>query len=165
MGTSSRDEEFREAYPDLFGHAYRTAFRITGNRAVAQDLAQEALTRAYIHWTRLDHRRVGWILTTTARLAIDRWRKEERRPNPDRDPGPGAVDVAAAERLDLVRALAKLPRRQREVAVLRYLEDWPERDVAAALGCSVGSVKRHAVRALAALRAELASPTLATEAL
>ena len=161
----SRDEEFREAYAELFSHAYRTAFRISGDRGASQDLAQEALTRAYVHWARLGDRRVGWVVTTTSRLAIDRWRREQRWAGAAPSSAAIASDTATADRLDLMRLLARLPRRQREVAVLRYLEDWPERDVAEALGCSVGSVKRHAARALAAMRVQLELPSLATEAL
>lgn len=160
-----RDAEFREAYPLLFGHAYRTAFRITGDRSTSQELAQEALTRVYLRWSRLDDRRVGWVVTTTTRLAIDQWRKTQRGPASVPAPVSPVVDAVAVDRLDLVRVLAGLPRRQREVAVLRYLEDWSEREVAAALGCSVGSVKRHAARALAALRVELELPPLAAEAM
>jgi DNA-directed RNA polymerase specialized sigma24 family protein len=51
--------------------------------------------------------------------------------------------------------LRGLSRRQREVVALRYLADLPETDVARALGCSVGTVKQHASRGLAALRAAL----------
>ena len=55
--------------------------------------------------------------------------------------------------------LRRLSRRQREVVAMRYLADLPEAEVAAALGCSVGTVKQHASRGLAALRAALADPT------
>ena len=94
------------------------------------------------------------MVTTVVRLAIGRWRKESRaRVAVGRvDP---AMDALVSERLDLVRLLAALPRRQREVAVLRYLDDRSEREVAATLGCSVGSVKRHAFRAVTALRTVL----------
>lgn len=52
----------------------------------------------------------------------------------------------------LVRALLTLPPRQRAVLVLRYLDDLPESEVARALGCSVGTVKSQASRALSRLR-------------
>jgi len=58
-------------------------------------------------------------------------------------------------RMELVTHLARLPRRQREVVVLRYLADLPEAAVAEALGCSVGTVKRHASRGLGSLRLAL----------
>jgi RNA polymerase sigma factor (sigma-70 family) len=159
-----RDEAFIEAYPALFLRASQAAFRVTGDAGVAEELAQETMIRAYTRWSRLDDRRVGWVVTTAVRLAIDRWRREQRRPRRVvSDPIP-ELDAVAAQRVDLVRSLAALPRRQREVAVLRYLEDQPEREVAQMLGCSVGSVKRHAARASAALRAALEPPAPITEA-
>ena len=60
------------------------------------------------------------------------------------------MDERLGERGDLVVALRKLPRRQREVVVLRYLADFSEADVAVALGCSVGAVKSQASRGLSA---------------
>jgi RNA polymerase sigma factor (sigma-70 family) len=65
------------------------------------------------------------------------------------------VDERLGERGDLVAALRRLPRRQREVVVLRYLADLSESDVAVALGCSVGSVKSNGSRGLSALRRDL----------
>jgi DNA-binding NarL/FixJ family response regulator len=64
-----------------------------------------------------------------------------RRPG---SPGRGRVDLWAA--------LGRLPRRQRAVVVLRYWDDLPEAEVARALGCSIGTVKSQASKALAKLR-------------
>lgn len=164
MAGYSRDDEFRDAYPALFAVAYQAAFRLCGDRPAAQDLAQEALARAYVHWPRLDERREGWVVATTVRLGIDRWRRQQREQRGAVAPVEVPVDSATADRIDMLRLLAKLPRRQREVAALRYLEDWSEREVAAALGCSVGSVKRHAARASAALRTALEPRAQTTEA-
>ncbi len=66
-----------------------------------------------------------------------------------------AVDEHFTERVDLAQALRRLPTRQRQVVVLRYLADWSEADVAAELGTSLGTVKRHASRGLAAMRQSL----------
>jgi RNA polymerase sigma-70 factor (sigma-E family) len=142
---------YEDAFPVLYRRAYQAAYRLTGDRGASEDLAQEALTRAYSRWSDLDHRREGWVVTTVVRLAIDRWRRERRRSRPP-DHQHAPIDSRAAERIDLTRLLAALPRRQREVAVLRYLEDRSEREVAESLGCSVGSVKRHASRATESLR-------------
>jgi RNA polymerase sigma factor (sigma-70 family) len=60
--------------------------------------------------------------------------------------------------MDLFPLLAALPRQQRAVVVLRYYEDLSEREIADALGCSPGAVKRHASRALSALRTRLGDP-------
>jgi RNA polymerase sigma factor (sigma-70 family) len=62
-----------------------------------------------------------------------------------------------AQRRQLVELLQALPKRQREVVALRYLADLSEAEVAAALGCSVGTVKQHASRGLASMRATLAA--------
>jgi RNA polymerase sigma factor (sigma-70 family) len=85
-------------------------------------------------------------------LAIDRSRRRARTAALDPPIATSSID----ERLDLQRALRALSKRQREVVVLRYLADLPEADVARALGCSVGSVKTHGSRGLAALRAAMA---------
>ena len=144
---------FEDSFDGLYRRAYQAAFRLTGDRDASEDLAQEALTRAYARWATLDDRREGWVVTTTVRLAIGRWRREGRPVRPATPTGAADLDATVAERLDLTRLLAALPRRQRQVAVLRYLEDRSEREVADLLGCSVGSVKRHASRAATALRA------------
>ena len=158
-----RDQAFSEAYPALFLRAYQASFKLCGDREVAEELAQEAMIRAYTRWSHLDERREGWVVTTTVRLTIDQWRRSSKRRSPAALPGAEEIDAEAAQRVDLLRLLADLPRRQREVAVLRYLEDRPEREVAELLGCSVGSVKRHASRATATLRAALEPSAPITE--
>ena len=156
MDSSGRDSEFREAFPRLHERAYQAAFRLLGDRAAAEDVAQEALTRAYVHWARLDERREGWVVTTAVNIVIDGFRRQRRwdafRTSRQATATDATVDDEQTQRIDLQRLLAALPRRQRQVAVLRYLEDRPVREVADLLGCSVGSVKRHASRAAAALR-------------
>lgn len=145
---------FAGAFGDLFGLAYRVAYRILGDRGDAEDVAQEACARAAVRWDRLAERPEGWVVRVAANLAIDRYRRR-RRPLPDPWTGFSVADADAAERLDLARALRRLPRRQRQVAVLRYLADWSEKDVARELGCSVGTVKSTGARALVALRRRL----------
>ena len=66
------------------------------------------------------------------------------------------------QRAELVEVLRSLSRRQREVVALRYLADLPEADVARALGCSIGTVKQHASRGLAALRVALGPPPISS---
>ncbi len=145
---------FIEAFPALWAAAYRVAFRLLGDRDDASDCAQEACARTYARWTRLARRGdpTPWAVRVSSNLAIDHWRRQQR-------PAPGAPAMAAsdliAERIDLHGALVSLPRRQREVIVLKYLADLREADVAAALGITIGSVKQHATRGLDALRARL----------
>jgi RNA polymerase sigma factor (sigma-70 family) len=156
MDRSRRDAEFREAFPLLHVRAYQAAFRLLGDQAAAEDVAQEALTRAYVHWPRLDERREGWVVTTAVNIVLDGFRRDRRWRRFHADTAatlPTTVDDPdQGQRIDLQRLLAALPRRQRQVAVLRYLEDRPVKEVADLLGCSTGTVKRHAARAANALR-------------
>jgi RNA polymerase sigma-70 factor (sigma-E family) len=145
---------FELAFADLYRLAYRVAFRILGDRAEAEDVAQEALARAALRWSRLHERPEGWVCRVASNQAIDRYRRRRRQPQIPLGPV-GVVDERLGERGDLVAALRKLPRRQRQVVVLRYLADFSEADVAVALGCSVGAVKSQASRGLASLRRHL----------
>ncbi len=145
---------FEEAFPDLYRLAYRVSFRVLGDRGDAEDVAQEALARAHLRWSRLRERPEGWIVTVATNLSIDRHRRRRRLSSLVQEPLV-LVDIHQSERIDLARALRRLPRRQREVVVLRYLADWSESDVAAALGISAGAVKSHASRGLTTLRHHL----------
>ena len=145
-------------FDTTFAAAYRAAFRLLGERQDALECAQEALTRAYPKWERLAREGdpLPWVVRVAVNLATDRWRKgkfadryvAQRRA----DEQSAAADAGLVDRLTLHRALATLPRRQREVVLMRYLADLSEATVAAALDISVGSVKQHAARGLAALR-------------
>ena len=150
------DGGFDDMFPELFRAAYKVAFRLLGSREDAADCAQEACARACADWAKLA--RAGsplpWVVRVSSNLAIDRWRRSRRARAHEAafvaatlDPGP--------DRVDLYRALDALPRRQREVVVLRYLADLPEAEVAEVIGCSLGTVKSNASRARAALRAVL----------
>jgi RNA polymerase sigma factor (sigma-70 family) len=152
--TRSGAPSFEDAFPRLYADAYRVGYRLLGERSEAEDVAQEACARAYSRWGSVQDHATAWCVRVAGNLALDVLRARARaRQRQDRivhqPPPPG---VGSAERLDLYAALARLPRRQRETVVLRYLGDQSEQDTAATLGLSVGSVKTHASRGLAALR-------------
>jgi RNA polymerase sigma-70 factor (sigma-E family) len=151
LTSASEHESFEAAFADLYARAYQHAFKLLGDRAEAEDLAQEACTRACLRWRRLDNPQ-AWVLHVTTNLAFDRFRRLRTATKLARLPSSPAV-VADDRHLDLHRALAKLPKRQREVIALRYLADLSEAQTAAELGCSPGTVKSHAARGLRALRA------------
>ena len=153
---------FERSFEGLYRLAYRVAFRILGDRPEAEDVAQETLARAVLRWSKLEARPEGWVSRVASNLAVDRYRRRARGRRALSGPI-GVVDDRMGERADLVAALRSLPRRQREVVVLRYLADFSEADVAAALGCSAGSVKTHASRGLAALRQRLGGRLEPTE--
>lgn len=135
----------------------RTAYLLTGDAATAEDLLQTALAKMIPRWGRLRDPEaaeayVRRVMTTTFLKWRRRlWRNEvpfDTLPDAPRPDVFGGVD----ERDVLRRALAALTPRQRAIVVLRFYEDLPEERVAALLGCSVGTVKSTASRALAQLR-------------
>jgi RNA polymerase sigma-70 factor (sigma-E family) len=155
---SERDREFTRYVEARGGALLRTAvFLCAGDRAGAEDLVQASLVRAYVAWHRV--RDEGARDAYVRRIMVREAYRRPRAPTllPDK-PGPLDAHGPVDDRLDLFPLLAALPRQQRAVVVLRYYEDLSERDIADALGCSPGSVKRHASRALATLRARLGEP-------
>ena len=144
---------FDDRFDVLARLSYRVAFRLSGDREVAEDLAQETLARAFQRWRKIEAYDEAWTVRVTTNLAIGRWRRQGRVEQRVEDGA--AADVGVAERVDLVRALRQLPQRQREVVVLRYLGDLSEAKVAEHLGCSRGAVKQHAHRGLRSMRQTL----------
>lgn len=136
----------------------RVARLLTGDPYRAEELLQDSLVRLYQHWRRVSRR--GDPQAYLRRMLVNgntsSWRRRRREhlvaESPERA-DPSAVPAEPAE--ELRRALLTLPPRQRAVVVLRYYADLGEREVAAVLGCSVGSVKTHNSRALARLRSLL----------
>jgi len=146
--------DFDSLFQQLYVPAYSVALRILGHPQDAEDAASEALARAAASWRRLqslDYQR-AWVLRVTANVAVDMIRR--RRPSGSVREDAGA-DGGFDDRVVLAAELAKLPRRQREVLVLRYLADMTEVQVAEHLRISQGSVKQHHRRGLAAMRSAL----------
>src|SRR5690349_248554 len=145
----------------------RTAYLLTHDRALAEDLVQTALSKAWFAWGRIEGRPEAYVrrimVNTYSSWWRRRWNGEEATADlPERGAGQGfrpGEDVRVDDRTDLWRALARLPRRQRAVVVLRFYEDLSEAETADIMQCSVGTVKSQASRALAKLRVD---PTLQT---
>jgi RNA polymerase sigma factor (sigma-70 family) len=155
--TVSIDLVFEEAFEELYVRAYGVAYQLLGRRSEAEDAAQETLARAFVHWRKIRGYAEAWVVRVAGNLAIDAWRRMQRVDTAvDTDERTATSPGPTGQRIDLHRALETLSRRQREVIVLRFLADLPEAEVAKALGCSVGSVKQHASRGLAALRNTMA---------
>jgi RNA polymerase sigma-70 factor (ECF subfamily) len=153
-----RDDEFRRFYERMHDRAVRTGRRLIGDPVVAEDLAAEALARAYARWrsVRNHPNPDAWLLRVLGNLAIDHVRKESRaHPADVEDVARDRTDDDAVLRVDLARAMGSLSSRQREVVVMRYLVDLSEDEVASSLGMSSGSVKTHLSRATRRLRSEL----------
>ncbi len=107
------------------------------------------LTRIAVNTCR-DRRRAGWW------QRFRRWSDQvELLPIADRGPTPEDAAISVEERRRIWQAFRALPDRQREVFVLRHLEDWSGPEIAATLGLSPGTVKRHLFRAVHRMRAVL----------
>jgi RNA polymerase sigma-70 factor (sigma-E family) len=135
----------------------------TGDRSVAEDLVHEAFVRVHRAWHRIDDRdrAPAYLRSVALNLLRSRWRHERvAARHPDllvERPAPSAESevMVDEDRVALSAALARLPVRQRECLVLRYLDGTPEAATASMRGISVNSVKTHVRRGLAALRPEL----------
>ncbi len=164
---ASAEDDFREFVvartPALLG----TAYALTGDRELAEDLLQTALLKTYRHWrnVRGSEHPDAYVRRVMANQRISWWRRrrvaESDGPLPDRASPDRPTGVE--DRDELWRALRQLPPRTRAVVVLRYWEDLPEAEVAAMLGCSVGTVKSQASRGLHRLRAVLAADRATSE--
>ncbi len=133
MSGHDHDDGFEEAFDELFPRAVRLAIRLLGDRAAAEDVAAEAMARAYARWPKVSALpyRDGWLLKVTTNLAIDRLR---RRP-PEVWPAPAEDFEDGVElRIALNAALLTLAPRQRQALALRYLGGLSDREVALALG-------------------------------
>ena len=153
----AEDEEFREFMASRWPGLVRLGYGLTGDRGLAEDLAQSALAKAYASWARV--RRADDPDAYVRRILINansnRFRKRRvSEHSAEQVPETGVMDAADSfdQRSVLIAALMELPPRQRAVVVLRYWEDLSEAQVASIMGCSVGTVKSQASRALARLR-------------
>jgi RNA polymerase sigma-70 factor (sigma-E family) len=140
----------------------RTAFLLTADHQLAEDLLQTALAKVAIRWDRIaDRGHPGpYVRTTMVRTAIGWHRRRWRAELPTEHlPDGASVDetVAVDARDRLRRALATLPTRQRAAVVLRFYEDRSEAEVAQLMHCSVGTVKSQTSKGLARLRVLLGS--------
>lgn len=135
------------------------AASITRDRAAAEDIAQEALIKISSRWHRVGEGNHGaYCRRIIYRDSVSYVRKYRGRSGRTVHPSDGALpdsESQVVEHLDAMRLLALLPAQQRAVLCLRYLEDLSEKETAAVMGVSVGTVKRHAHTALARLRTYL----------
>lgn len=141
---------------------FATAVLLTQDRGAAEDLVQTALLKAWRHWSRIENPD-AYLRQTMVNTYTSWWR---RRWNselttadlPERTVGRAGDRADGAEsaevRADLRAALARLPRRQRAVVVLRFYEDLSVAETADLLGCTEGTVKSQTSKALAHLGAD-----------
>jgi RNA polymerase sigma-70 factor (sigma-E family) len=149
----------------------RSAFLLTGDQHLAEDLVQEALARTHRAWQRLDRldNAEAYARKVMYHAQVSIWRRPkvaEVLPadfEPDRNHGADDHAESAVERLVLRRALLRLSPKQRAMIVLRFFEDHTEAEAAQLLGVSVSTVKTQTGRALDRLRALLPDLRVLTE--
>ena len=136
----------------------RTAWLLTGDWALAEDLVQTALARAWPRWERIRRRDNPEIyvrrvmVNTWATWRRRRWRDELASAAVPDTPAAGDMAAEVAMRAAVRGALGSLTGRQRAVLVLRVYDDLSEAQVAQVLDCAVGTVKSTMARAVAKLR-------------
>jgi RNA polymerase sigma-70 factor (sigma-E family) len=138
----------------------RSAYLLTGDQHLAEDLVQEALARTHRAWSRLDRpeNAEAYARKVMYHAQVSLWRRRrvaEVLPgelDPDRAATGDDPAEAAVRRIALRRALLALSARQRAVIVLRFFEDRTESEAARVLGVSVSTVKTQTGRALDRLR-------------
>ncbi|WP_244963005.1 SigE family RNA polymerase sigma factor [Nocardioides dongkuii] len=134
----------------------RTAYLLTRDHALAEDLLQTALAKAWFAWSRIEDRPEPYVrkilVNTYASWWRRRWNGEHAYADPPEPPPASGEHDAADQRHDLWAAMGRLPRRQRAVVVLRFVEDLSEAETARLLGVTAGTVKSQTSKALAKLR-------------
>ncbi|MFI5532200.1 SigE family RNA polymerase sigma factor [Kitasatospora sp. NPDC051853] len=157
----SRDVEFTAYVAARGGWLRKVAYLLCADWHRADDLVQESITKLYLNWGRASgaenpdgYARRVLVNTFLAEQRTWWWRRTFRGGVTGLEPEQAEGDLAGS--LDLRRALAGLPARQRAAVVLRYYCDLSVEQTADALGCSVGNVKSQSSRGLALLRRSLA---------
>ena len=150
---------FEEFFRERYGEVVRSMRLLVGDHARAEELTQEAFTRACRHWRRVRalDRPVAWVYLVATNEARRGWRREQRELSTVGTVETSAVDTTGpvATALDVRAALAQLTDRQRAAVVLRYVADLPLSEIAEVMGCATGTVKATLHQALARMRIEL----------
>jgi RNA polymerase sigma-70 factor (sigma-E family) len=164
------EEEFSRFVEKSAERLVRTAYLVVGDFAEAEDLSQEALARVACRWRRV--RRMespyGYARRVLFHLALREKQRRRGRPIisaqlPEIAVGDEADSFALQDAL--MAAISLLPTRQRVVLVLRYWEQLTEAETAELLGCSVGTVKSQASKAIERLRRFLREPAARSHSL
>lgn len=142
MATRRHDASFDAAFVGLLRHAYNVGWRFFRDRAMAEEVAQETLTRAYVHWTKVQQHPSpeGWVVVAATRVAQEigrKWRRGETRIVGQ----PATFDEDPFQHPELLSALRRLSERQRHVFVLRHAFDQSVEETGRYLGLTESQVK------------------------
>jgi RNA polymerase sigma-70 factor (sigma-E family) len=161
-GTWDADTAITVLYHAHWNQLVRLATLLTRDVSVAEEIVQDAYVAFHRKWTSITdpaaaHAYLRASVVNGSRSALRHRNVEEkyRQPGPPAPAGPEELAIRSDTDARVLTALHTLPRRQREVLVLRYYADLSEADIAATLGLSCGAVKSHAHRGLTALKTAL----------
>ncbi|AEV85036.1 RNA polymerase sigma factor sigW [Actinoplanes sp. SE50] len=156
------DETFSAFVAARSGRLIAHAELLCGHHEQARDIVQSALVRAYRRWQHIEQDDpYGYLHRAVTNAVIDWWRTAHQRHEQPVDVLPDLPPVmenTVEDRHSLLAALDALAPRERAVVVLRYLDDYTERETAEALGVTLGTVKSTCFRALRKLRVSFADP-------
>jgi RNA polymerase sigma-70 factor (sigma-E family) len=156
------DQAVATLYREHYRSLVRVAYLLVADIGTAEDVVQDAFVAMHNAWRRLHDTDKG--LAYLRQSVVNRSRSVLRRrsvaerhaPQPPPDiPSAEHGALALLDRATVIKALAGLPRRQREVLVLKFYSGLGEAETATAMGISQGAVKSHTARAVAAMRAAL----------
>ena len=158
MVASGRNLAFEKAVTASFNDLYRFAYWLCRNRWQAEDLVQEALTRAWRGWAGLrDERAVKAWLFTIVHREFQRLRPRMALAGQDVDAADPAFDGDPGCAIDLKRALRALSDDSREALLMQVLGGFSCAEISSALGTSEGAVMTRLTRARQAMRRRLES--------
>ena len=155
----SRERDFTAFYDATWARTVACAYAMTGVLGDAEDLAQEAYSRAWPRWSSLrEYDDPGaWVRQVATRLAVSRWRRARTAARfLASSRGPEHVAPPSETTAALVGALKQLPEAQRRAVVLHYLGELPVGEIARIEHCPEGTVKARLFRGRAALATLLA---------
>lgn len=155
------ESRYNQWVRDHYRFLMRSAWAMTGSRAVAEDVVQECFMSAWRHRNQLRHAELArpWLFQIMRRSAL-----RHMEPGPqsfdDHDEGcdQPSLDPGLDDQLDVVKALTRIAPIHREVLVLFYFDDMPTAQMAQALDVAPGTVLSRLARARDAIKAVLRSP-------
>ena len=160
-----RDDGFAEFYAATRHRCLRAAIATGMSPVAAEDAVAEAYARAFASWSKVRQldAPIAWVMRTAMNQHISWWRRRRKEAvsldagdlESGRDAGSADEGGSDESALDAVAAIRRLPPRQRDVVVLRYLLDLDTATTASVLAIAPGTVTAHLHRALATLRSEL----------
>ncbi len=155
----SAESRYNQWVREHYRFLLRSAWALTGSRAVAEDVVQDCFTSAWKHRTQLRQHEFAraWLFRIMRRSALRQLAPHtESLDDENAAHDPAAADPCTDDRLDVVSALTRIAPIHREVLVLYYFDDMPTAQMAEALEIAQGTVLSRLARARDALKAAMA---------